>query len=73
LARVCGWHKILPKSALISDYDRGSVVTEGGYSEIWKGSHSGRTVAVKVLMVYGAYDDAQKRELTKVGFPVTVR
>ena len=51
LYRTCGLHGFLPRSLEISiHYDPTSrALYQGGYADVWKGDHSGRDVAVKVI------------------------
>ena len=71
MARVCGWHGILPNSACVSNYQRESVYSGGGNSTVWIGRHNGQKVIIKVLDFYLSFDDAKKKELIKVGYRFT--
>ena len=54
LCKICEHQALLPRSVKIPlCYDRtGTALYRGGYTDVWKGEHEGREVAVKVLMVY---------------------
>lgn len=56
----------------ISGYERGPVIGEGGRSEVWLGSYSGRKVAIKVLMSYQGDEDTRKKEIRMVGYLTTL-
>ena len=73
LARVCGWHILLPKSAEISGHEPESEIGGGGYSSVWIGSHNSQKVAIKVLAVYEGDDSARKKEVTRVSHTVAVQ
>ena len=66
LCWVCGRHALLPKSLQIPlCYDRSvAPLYRGGFSDVWKGKHKGRHVAVKVLRVYSTGDFVK---ITSVG------
>ena len=53
LCRICGREALLPRSVQIPPcYNQtGAPLYYGGFSEVWKGQHEGREVAVKVLRV----------------------
>ena len=53
LCRICGREALLPRSIQIPPcYNQtGAPLYYGGFSEVWKGRHEGREVAVKVLRV----------------------
>ena len=53
LCRICGREALLPRSVQIPPcYNQaGAPLYYGGFSEVWKGRHEGREVAVKVLRV----------------------
>jgi len=72
LARVCGWHAILPSSTKISNYRRDTEdpLDGGGSSKVWVGTLNERKVIIKVPDVYQSYDDTKKRELIKVSYYV---
>ena len=61
LYRTCGHHALLPRSLKIPVcYDRTrTALYRGGYSDVWKGEHCGRAVAVKVIRTY-SNNDLQK-------------
>lgn len=65
LARVCGWHTILPASMQISDYQRVSQYSRTVRSEGWTGTRGDQQITIKVLTVYGSDDERRKRELTR--------
>lgn len=65
LARVCGWHRILPKSVQISDYQRVSQYSGGGSSTVWAGTRGDQEIVVKALTLYESYDEKKKQELTR--------
>jgi len=58
LCRICGKLGLLPIPLLIPQcYDRqGTPPAKGGFSEVWKGNHQDRQVAVKVLSIYTSTD-----------------
>ena len=66
LCKICGHHGLLPRSLHIPlCYNRlDPPLYNGGYAEVWKGSHQGLEVAVKVLKVYLTSDFD---EVTRVG------
>ena len=70
LARVCGWHGILPNSVLVSNYRSETLLGEGGSAKVWTGKHNGQKVAIKVLKFYQSDDTIKKRERTKLRHPV---
>jgi len=72
LARVCGWHILLPKSAEIAGHEPESELGGGGHSTVWIGSHNSRKVAIKVLAIYEGDDNARKKEVTRVSCTITV-
>ena len=72
LARVCGWHGILPNSVVISDYQFETLLDEGGNGMVSTGKYNGQKVAIKALKFYQSDDPAKKRERTKVRYPVLV-
>ena len=55
LCKICGKEALLPRSIQIPlCYDPTSApLYYGGSSEVWKGQHEGREVAVKVLRTHG--------------------
>ena len=61
LYRTCGRHALLPRTLKIAVcYDRtGTASYRGGFSDVWKGKHCGRDVAVKVIRTY-SNDDLQR-------------
>lgn len=69
LARVCGWHSILPDSAQISGHQCTSEYSGGTFSIVWIGIHNGQKVAIKALRFYTSYDEKKKRDLTRVSYP----
>ncbi|KAF9789484.1 kinase-like domain-containing protein [Thelephora terrestris] len=58
LYKVCGRHAIIPGALRVTvKYDRmGCALYKGGFADVWKGEHSGRHVAVKVLRTYSTSD-----------------
>ena len=58
LYRICGYHALLPKTLQIPFcYDRTSFpLYRGGYADVWKGTHHGLDVAVKVIRIYSNSD-----------------
>lgn len=72
LARVCGWHSILPNSVQISDYQRVSLCSGGSTSTVWAGIRGDQKIVVKALTVYVPFGENKKKELTSVSYPVAV-
>ena len=67
LARVCGWHVLLPKSAEISGHEAEAEAIGGsGYSTVFSGSYNSRKVVIKVLRIFEGDEGAQKKEITRV-------
>ena len=66
LCWICGHHALLPKSLQIPlCYDRSDdPLYRGGFSDMWKGKHNGRHVAVLVLRIYSTSDFVK---ITNVG------
>ena len=54
LYKLCGHHARLPSAIHITvSYDRdGGALYRGGFADVWKGNHSGRDIAVKVIRTY---------------------
>ena len=61
LYKSCGHHALLPRTLKIpACYDRtGTALYRGGFTDVWKGKHCGRDVAVKVIRTYSD-DDLQR-------------
>jgi len=54
LRAICGYHKTLPSSHMISgDLARtgDNPIAFGGFTDVWQGSHGGRRVCVKALRI----------------------
>ena len=66
LYKICEHYAILPKSLQIPlCYDRlGFPMYQGGYADVWKGSHCGKNVAVKVIRTPSRCD---LQNITRVG------
>ena len=58
LCKTCGLHARLPRALNIPIcYDRTGVTSfRGGFADVWKGTHCGREVAVKVIRTYSNSD-----------------
>jgi hypothetical protein len=58
LCRICGRQALLPMTLQVPlCYNRSDTpLYRGGYADVWKGEHQGRSVAVKVLRVYSTSD-----------------
>ncbi|KAF9643492.1 kinase-like protein [Thelephora ganbajun] len=65
LARVCGWHSVLPNSVRISSHHRISEHGGGGHSTVWIGRYRDQKVVIKGLNFYLSDGAVKKRELTK--------
>lgn len=65
LARVCGWHAILPKSMLISDYERVRERSGGGHSIVWDGKRNGKWVVIKDVKLFGSDGEERRKLLMK--------
>ena len=54
LYKTCGHHAIVPSALKVQvDYDQTSDAPyRGGHADVWKGRHSSRDVAVKVIRLY---------------------
>jgi hypothetical protein len=72
LARLCGWHKLLPISALISACERKFPHRNDEHSETCFGRYNDQEVIVKVMKVYWE-TTALKERRVKVGHLITVR
>ena len=68
LARVCGWHSILPNSVQISDYQRVSEYSGGSSCTVWTGTRGGQEIAVKAVKFYLSYAENKKKRLTRVSY-----
>ena len=73
LARVCGWHSILPSSVRISSPRRVSPLGSGAHSTVWVGRNNDRKVVVKVMNCYLSDGEEKKRKLVVVGRLVVTR
>ena len=65
LRAICGYHATLPSSHIISgDLAKAGEgpIAFGGFADVWKGTHGGRRVCIKVLRVSLNDDES----LTKV-------
>jgi len=67
LYRTCGHRSLVPRALKVPVcYDRnGHPLYKGGFADVWKGEHSGRDVAVKVLRIYSSGD---LQRIIDVGF-----
>jgi len=67
LYRTCGRLSLIPRALKVPVcYDRnGHPLYKGGFADVWKGEHSGRDVAVKVLRIYSTGD---LQRIIDVGF-----
>ncbi|KAF9644353.1 kinase-like protein [Thelephora ganbajun] len=68
LCRICGRRALLPTSLQIPPcYNRSDIPRyRGGYADVWRGEHQGRSVAAKVLRVCSTSDlDKIRRRFCK--------
>jgi hypothetical protein len=55
-------------------YNRlGTPLYRGGYADVWKGEHQGRSVAVKVLRIYSTSDFDKITRVGPSSLPKSVR
>ena len=67
LYRTCGYYGFLPNALKVPVvYNHGEyALYRGGYADVWKGSCSGREVAVKVIR---AYSSSESSKITSVSY-----
>ena len=70
LYKLCGHNALLPSAINITaSYDRDDgALYRGGFADVWKGNHSGRDVAVKVIRTYS---DSRLRVVIGASFSCT--
>ena len=75
LFRLSGRWALLPKALQIPIcYDRlSNPLFRGGFADVWKGEHLGRSVAVKVLRVYATSDIETIARVSSQNFPKMAR
>jgi len=73
LARVCGWHGLLPVSMQVSSHQpEPEPHSAGGQSTVWLGRYNGQKIIIKKLNLYAGDSDSRKKKLIKVSYLFTV-